>query len=182
MPLFDFCPPENTNALTLVRTWRLFVGAEGGTEVNWQDGYSPEITICGPTLLPGSPLIHTFIVNCRIPRFWTQYTEFQLQFSLPRLPQPRRTQTGRIGVWTSVIEILILQTLLTDGGGYCNHQSIVWNLRELTRVWVILSLRLPCFGDSTSRATEILRKLIFYMHNIQTKKSKSILDLFLVFF
>ena len=29
--------------------------------------------------------------------------------------------------------------------GHCGRQSIVWNLRELTRVWVILIL--PCFGD-----------------------------------
>ena len=76
---------------------------------------------CAPPLLPGSPHhihshhIHTFIVNRRIPRFWTQYTELQLQFLLLGLPHPRRTQTGRIGVWTSAIEILIPQTLLTYG-------------------------------------------------------------------
>jgi len=80
-----------------------------------------------PPLLPGHlTFIHTFIVNRRIPApLLDEYTEFSLQFSLLWLPHPRRTQTGRIGFRTSVIEILILQTLLTDGGGYCGHQSIV---------------------------------------------------------
>ena len=38
-------PRKNTNDVTLVRTRRLFEGAEGGTEVNWLVGYSPKITI-----------------------------------------------------------------------------------------------------------------------------------------
>ena len=151
--------------LSFVRTRRFSGGAEGGTEVEWLDGYGPEITIASPrpplVHLPfclghiHSHHIHTFIVNRRIPRFWKQYTELQLQFSLLGLPHPRCTQTRRIGIWTSIIKILVSQTLLTDGGDYCGHQSIVWNLRELTRVWVILSLKLPCFGDTKSRASEI---------------------------
>ena len=163
MPPFDFIPQRIPMYQSLVRTRRFSGGSEGGTEVEWLDGYGPEITIASPRpphLCTSPSAWVTYIHTTSTHSLWTEEFPTSVRstlnyscnfrcsgFLIPDVPKP--------GELASVIEILISQMLLTDGGGYCGHQSIVWNLRELTRVWVILSLKLPCFGDTTSRASEI---------------------------
>ena len=55
--------------LTLIRTPWLSGGAEGGTEVEWLDGYSTEVTIlCASHFCPGHlSSVHSFIVHREIP-------------------------------------------------------------------------------------------------------------------
>ena len=85
----DFIPqriPIYIMYLSMVRTLRFSGGAEGGTEVEWLDGYSPEITIlCLCSLLLEA--IH-----------WIAAAIFASGTSGIRLPHPRCTQTVRIGI------------------------------------------------------------------------------------
>jgi len=80
--------------------------------------------------------IHTFIVNLRDPRFGTQYTELQLQFSLLWLPHAWRTHFNSANIanrWMGLLRPPI-NCLKSPRINPC-----VSNLK---------SLRLPCFGDS----------------------------------
>ena len=58
---FDFIPQRVPIYLTLVRTRRFSWGSQGGTEVEWLDGYSPENTILCASPSDQVSFIHSLI-------------------------------------------------------------------------------------------------------------------------